>query len=164
MTARDAIDEKYAEVAGLLSGAVEAIRRTGIQVVALRDRYAKLLMPIDGNVNHVGIMYAGSLFTLGEIAGGAIHLVSFDVARLVPIVKEVSIRFRRPATSDVTMQVELSREEAARIETEALEIGKADFGLNLELVDEGGEVVAFVKGTWQVRAMQRGMPPLASKK
>jgi acyl-coenzyme A thioesterase PaaI-like protein len=164
MTGKNVIDQKYTEVAGLLEGAVEAIKRTGIRVVALRDRYARMLMPIEGNVNHVGIMYAGSLFTLGEIAGGAIHLVSFDVTRLIPIVKEVNIRFRRPATTDVTMEVELSAQEASRIETEALDKGKADFVLNLELEDANGEVVAIVGGTWQVRAIQKGMPVLAPNK
>jgi hypothetical protein len=145
------IDEKYRRGGELIVGAVEAIKRTGIRVVALRDRYAKLLMPIEGNINHVGMMYAGSLFTLGEITGGAIHVVSFDVTRLVPIVKEVSIRFRRPATTDVTVEVTLSAEEASRIETEALEKGKADFAMNLELKDDKGEVVSLVSGTWQVR-------------
>ena len=114
-------------------------------------------MPIEGNVNHVGMMYAGSLFTLGEIAGGVIHLVSFDVTRLVPIVKEVQIRFRRPAVTDVTMKVELSAEEASRIQTEALEKGKADYRLELELEDTNGEVVSIVSGTWQVRRTPEGM-------
>jgi acyl-coenzyme A thioesterase PaaI-like protein len=147
------IDEKHRNAAELLVGAVEPIKKTGLRVVALRDRYAKLLMPLEGNVNHVGMMYAGSLFTLGEIAGGAIHMVSFDMTRLFPIVKEVKIRFRRPALTDVTMEVELQAEEASRIQTEALEKGTADYGLKLELEDAGGEVVSIVSGTWQVRAI-----------
>jgi acyl-coenzyme A thioesterase PaaI-like protein len=151
------IDEKYGGAAELLVNAVGAIKRTGIGVVALRDRYAKLLMPIEGNVNHVGMMYAGSLFTLGEIAGGAVHMVSFDVTRIFPIVKEVKIRFRRPAMTDVTMEVELSAEEASRIQTEALEKGKADYELKLELEDASGEVVSIVGGTWQVRTIPEGM-------
>ena len=151
------IEGKYGTAAELLVGAVEAIKRTGIRVVALRDRYAKMLMPLEGNVNHVGMMYAGSLFTLGEIAGGAIHLVSFDVTRLFPIVKEVHIRFQRPAMTDVTMEVELSAEEASRIQAEALEKGKADFAMKLELEDANGEVVSIVDGTWQVRAIPEGM-------
>ena len=157
------IDEKYGAVSKLLVDGVGAIKRTGIRVVALRDRYAKLLMPIEGNVNHVGMMYAGSLFTLGEIAGGAIHVVSFDVTRLIPIVKEVKIRFRRPAMTDVTMEVELSEEEASRIQTEALEKGKANYELNLELEDASGEVVSIVGGTWQLRTMPKGVqfPPSA---
>ncbi len=156
------IDEKYRGAAEIAVNAVEAIKRTGIRVVALRDRYAKMLMPLEGNVNHVGMMYAGSLFTLGEIAGGAIHMVSFDVTRLFPIVKEVKIRFRRPAMTDVTMEVKLSAEEAARIEAEALEKGKADYELNLELEDANGEVVSIVGGTWQVRVIPEGMRPTIS--
>ena len=151
------IDEKYTGADKLLVDAVEGIKRTGIRVLSLRDRYAKMLMPLEGNGNHVGMMYAGSLFTLGEIAGGAIHLVSFDVTRLFPIVKEVRIRFRRPATTDVTMKVELSAEEASRIQAEALEKGKADFAMKIELEDANGEVVSIVNGTWQVRAIPEGM-------
>jgi acyl-coenzyme A thioesterase PaaI-like protein len=150
------IDERYTGADELLVDAVEGIKRTGIRVLALRDRYAKLLMPLEGNGNHVGMMYAGSLFTLGEIAGGAIHVVSFDMTRLFPLVKQIDIRFRRPALTDVIMEVELSAEEASRIQAEALEKGKADYVLNLELEDTSGEVVAVVNGTWQVRAMSEG--------
>ncbi len=87
------------------------------------------------------------------IAGGAIHVVSFDMTRLFPLVKEIHIRFRRPALTDVTMEVELGAQEASRIEAEALEKGKADYVLNLDLEDADGEVVAVVNGTWQVRAI-----------
>jgi acyl-coenzyme A thioesterase PaaI-like protein len=157
------IDEKYRGADKLIVDAVEGIKRTGIRVLALRDRYAKMLMPLEGNGNHVGMMYAGSLFTLGEIAGGAIYVVSFDTTRLFPIVKEVNIRFRRPAMTDVTMEVELSAEEASRIQAEALEKGKADYVLNLELEDADGEVVSIVEGTWQVRAMSKGKGPVMSE-
>jgi len=150
------IDEKYRGADKLIVDAVEGIKRTGIRVLALRDRYAKMLMPLEGNGNHLGVMYAGSLFSLGEIAGGAIHVVSFDMTKLFPLVKEINIRFRRPAMTDVTMEVEISAEEASRIQAEALEKGKADYVLNLELEDAGGEVVAIVDGTWQVRTMSKG--------
>ena len=148
-------DDKYRDAEELIVGAVEAIKRTGLRVVCLRDRYVKLLMPLEGNVNHVGMMYAGSLFTLGEIAGVAIHVVSFDMTKLFPIVKEINIRFRRPAMTDVIMEVELSAEEASRILAEALEKGKADYVLNLELEDAEGEVVSIVEGTWQVRTISK---------
>jgi acyl-coenzyme A thioesterase PaaI-like protein len=147
------IEAKYHKAVELAIDLVEGIKRTGIKAVAARDRYAKMVMPLEGNINHVGTMYAGSLFTLGEIAGGAIHLTSFDGTRLYPVVKEVTIRFRRPAQTDVTMEVELSEEEASRIEAEALEKGKADFELHLELEDANGEVVSVVDGTWQVRCL-----------
>jgi acyl-coenzyme A thioesterase PaaI-like protein len=158
------IDEKYRAVAEPLVRSIEPIARTGIRVAAMRDRYTKMLMPLEGNVNHVGMMYAGSLFTLGEIIGGAIHTASVDFTRLYPIVKEVSIRYRRPALTDVTVEVELSAEEASRIQDEALEKGKADFALDLELKDANGEVVSTVSGIWQSRVIPEGMQIGAPKR
>ena len=151
------IDEKYAEICKMAVASVPGIERTGLKVLELRDRYAKALMPLEGNTNHVAIMYAGSLFTLGEFAGGAIHLVSMDFTRFVPIVKEVRIRFRRPATTDVTMEVTMSEQKARSLEAEAEENGKADYELSLELKDTSGEVVAEVGGVWQIRKFPEGM-------
>ena len=53
----------------------------------------------------------------------------------------------------MTVEVELSAQEASRIQAEALEKGKADYELKLELRDAGGEVVSVVSGTWQVRVI-----------
>jgi acyl-coenzyme A thioesterase PaaI-like protein len=151
------IDEKYAEICKMAIASVPGIERTGVRILELRDRYAKALMPLDeGNTNHVGIMYAGSLFTLGEFAGGAIHLVSMDFRRFFPIVKEVRIRFRRPALTDVTMEVTMSEQDARRLEAEAEKHGKADYELKLDLKDMQGETVAEVSGIWQIRKFPEG--------
>ena len=145
------IEEKYKQYVEFAIEAVPGIKRTGIRIVELRDRYAKAIMPLENNGNHLNMMYAGSLFCLGEISGGLIHMTSFDVTKLVPIVKEVNIRFKRPALTDISMEVSFTEEEAAKIEAEALEKGKADFTLNLELKDENGEIVSVVSGIWQAR-------------
>jgi len=152
------INEKYAAVCDMAIASVPGIERTGLKVLELRDRYAKALMPLnEDNTNHVGIMYAGSLFTLGEFSGGIIHLVSMDFTKFVPIVKEVHIRFRRPAMTDITMEVTMTEQEAERLQAEAEENGKADYELHLELKDQSGETVAEVNGTWQIRKMPEGM-------
>jgi hypothetical protein len=151
------IEEKYKAAAEYIETGVEGIKRTGIKVLAMRDRYVKTLMPLEGNVNHVGIMYAGSLFTIGECMGGAIYGAAFDVQRFFPIVKEVTIKFRRPVVTDVTLELEMSEEEADKIQKEANEAGKADFTLDLELKDTNGEVVSLVHGVWQIRKIPEGM-------
>ncbi|MEW6264539.1 MAG: YiiD C-terminal domain-containing protein [Thermodesulfobacteriota bacterium] len=145
--------DQYLTVAQMAIASVEGIKRTGLKIIELRERYAKVMMPLAGNTNHLGMMYAGSLFTLGEFSGGIIHIVSFDFMKLVPVVKQVSIRFRRPALSDVTIEVSLAREEAVRLQEEALSKGKADFTLELEIKDAAGEVVSLVSGVWQIRKM-----------
>ena len=154
------IDETYKDLAQLSVELVEAIKRTGIRVTGLRDRYAKMVMPLEGNVNHVGMMYAGSLFTLGEFTGGIISGVSFDISRFFPLVKEVSIKYVAPVTTDATLEFSFTEEEARRIQDEADEKGKADFTLELEIKNASDETAALVTGTWQIRKMSdemRGM-------
>ena len=151
------IEEKYKVTAEYVETGVEGIQRTGIKVLAMKDRYVKTLMPLEGNVNHVGIMYAGSLFTIGECMGGAIYGVAFDIERFYPIVKEVTIKFRRPVVTDVTLELEMSEEDVGRIQQEAEEKGKADFTLDLELKDTNGETVCMVSGIWQIRKIPEGM-------
>lgn len=157
------IEEKYKALAGYVESGIEGIRRTGLKVISLRDRYVKLLMPFQGNVNHVGIMYAGSLFTIGEVMGAAIFGASFNVGQFYPLVKEVQIRFRRPALTDITLEAELSEEQVAQIREALEEKGKADFTLELELTDAQGEVVSLVQGIWQGRKITPELAALISR-
>ena len=151
------IEEKYAKIADFCVNGIPAIKRTGIRMLEMRERYAKLLMPMEGNSNHVGIMYAGSIFSLGEITGGVIAGCSVDFTKYVPIVKDVSIRYRRPALTDVTVEVSMTAEDVKKIVAEAEEKGKADFPLSLEIKDMNNEVVSLVSGTWQIRKWPEGV-------
>jgi thioesterase domain-containing protein len=153
------IDEKYKEILGYLETAVKIIEKMGIRIVELRDRYTKLSLPLEPNLNHIGTMYAGSLFSLAEFSGGVMFAVSFDITKYFPIVKEMSIRYRRPAASAVTLEVSLSLERVEKIRAMAEENGKADYSMDLELKDETGEVCGIVHGTWQLRKVE-GAPAL----
>ena len=145
------IEKKYQTMAEYVESGVEGIKRTGLKVLEMRDRYVKTLMPLEGNVNHVGIMYAGSLFTLGEIMGGIMWGIMFDSEKFYPLVKEITIRFTRPAATDVSLEVEFDKETSDRIQAEAEKEGKADYTLDLELKDAAGETVSVVHGVWQIR-------------
>ena len=127
------------------------VERCGVQTLDVDRGYCKMLMPFAPNVNHVGIMYAGALYTLAELPGGTIYLTSFDTGKFYPIVKDMHIRFRRPATTDVTVEVTLSDEEIARIESTTEEVGKCDFEWDVELKDAKGEVVAIAHNVYQLR-------------
>ena len=118
------IDEKYRDAVPLLEKAVPLIEKTGVKIVELRDRFARIVMPFEPNINHIGIMYGGSLFILAEFSGGVIYYVSFDTTKFYPIVKEVSIRYRRPATTDVTLEVSLEPGEVEMIQQAAQKEGK----------------------------------------
>ncbi len=134
-----------------LATGIPAVARTGIEVLELDRGYVKMRMPFEPNINHVQIMYAGSLFTLAELPGGAIFATSFDSTRFYPIVRDMSIRFRRPAKTDVTVEVRLDEKEAAEIAARAERDGKADYEWECQLKDTTGEVVAITKNIYQLR-------------
>lgn len=127
------------------------VQRSGLKAEVLEPGHVRLCMPLAGNQNHIGSMYAGALFTLAEIPGGALFLTSFDVQRFYPIVKEMNLRFRRPATGDIRVEASLADTEIQRLQKQAAEEGKAEFVLELQLTDDSGEVVALSRGLYQLR-------------
>ncbi|MGH8531042.1 MAG: YiiD C-terminal domain-containing protein [Nevskiales bacterium] len=137
-----------------LETGIKFVANSGLRVVELRRGYVKCLMPFAGNGNHIGTMYAGSLFTVAEIPGGALFLSSFDVTRYVPIVKEMTMRFLKPAKGDVTVEIALDDVRIAAIAAEADEKGKAEFVLDGELKTADGTVVAMSHGVYQLRSTQ----------
>lgn len=127
------------------------VKRCGLKAEVLEPGRVRLRMPLEGNQNHIGSMYAGALFTLAEIPGGALFLTSFDAQRFYPIVKELNLSFRRPAGSDILVEACLDAAEIARIEDEAERVGKAEYRLELQLRDASGEVVAQSCALYQLR-------------
>lgn len=127
------------------------VKRMNLKAEVLEPGFVRLRVPLAGNENHIGSMYAGALFTLAEIPGGALFLTSFDARQFYPIIKEMNLRFRRPATGDIVVEARLSAEEVQRLENEAQANGKADYLLELELTDANGEVVALSRGLYQLR-------------
>ena len=127
------------------------VKRMNLKAEVLEPGFVRLRVPLAGNENHIGSMYAGALFTLAEIPGGALFLTSFDVQRFFPIVKEMNLRFRRPATGDIVVEARLSAEEIERLQGEAQANGKAEYVLELQLTDGSGEVVALSRGIYQLR-------------
>lgn len=127
------------------------IKRMNLKTEVLEPGYVRLRAPLAGNENHIGTMYAGALFTLAEVPGGALFVTSFDHQRFYPIVKELNLRFRRPATGDIHVEARLSASEIERIQIEAAANGKADYALELQLCDAAGEVVAESRALYQLR-------------
>jgi len=136
----------------VIEHAVPPMHALGIRVVELRPGHVIGAAPLAGNANHLGTMYAGALFGLAEMLGGALFAASFDVHRFYPTVKDVQIRYRRPTTTDVRAEASLDADTIARLQREIEEHGKAEFELDATLTDEAGVVVATTHGIYQIRA------------
>lgn len=137
----------------MLEEGIAFVARSKVKVLAMEPGYVKMLMPLEPNLNHVGTMYAGALFTLAELPGGAIFLTTFDVGSFYPIIKGMEIKFVKPATTDVTVEVKLDLDEAAKIQAAANEAGKADYDWDCEVKDANGQVVCVTSNRYQLRSM-----------
>ncbi|ONM49212.1 PaaI family thioesterase [Nocardia donostiensis] len=135
-----------------LQHTIPVAHNMGVQAQEVRRGFAATSVPVAGNGNHFGVMYAGVLFTVAEILGGAIAVATFDNAQFYPLVKDLHIFFRKPAKTDVRAEAALSDEEIERIVAEATANGKADFTLRAVVTDAEGVVVAETEGLYQLRA------------
>jgi thioesterase domain-containing protein len=136
----------------ILAQSIPRASDMGIEVVELRPGYVKSKTPFEGNGNHIGTMYAGVLFTAAELLGGAMALSTFDMTKFYPVVKGLSINFRRPATGAVFAEASMSDQLVNELTEKAAAEGKAEFLFETTLTDESGEVVATTEGTYQLRA------------
>jgi len=146
-----AISESKKEVIAALENIIKIVGKMGVRIEQFNPGSVKVRLPKDPNVNHIGTVYAGSLFPLADYTGGILFSACFDANKYYPILKEVTIVFKRPAATDVTVEVSLTDDEIADLQSQADRVGKAECVKNLELKDENGTICCIARGIFQVR-------------
>jgi thioesterase domain-containing protein len=156
VTRESALDVGADHLVGLMNAVIEhavpPMHQLGIRVVELDGGRAVGIAPLAGNGNHLGTMYAGTLFGLAEMLGGALFVANFDVSRLHVTVKDMQIRYRRPARTDIRAEARLDAATIERLKRAADAMGKAEFSLEAVITDADDDVVATTRGTYQLRA------------
>ena len=146
-----AIREANREWVASLEKIIGIVHKMGIRIEEYERGFVKIRLPKEPNVNHVGTVYAGSLFSLADYTGGILFSTCFDLNEYYPIIKEMTITFKRFVTTDVTLEARFSPDEVDRLKGLAAEKGKADWSMDFELKDEQGNVCCLVKGSFQLR-------------
>ena len=126
---------------------VPAIGRLGVVVDEIGPGSVRLRVPIEGNGNHFGTMYAGALFGLCELPGGLIPLGVLDPTKYTP----VDIRFLAAARSDVTLVASIDAEAMRALGEQADLEGRAEFTLDLHGEDADGRTVVSSTAYYQLR-------------
>lgn len=142
------IEEFPPDAAGVALTDFAFVERSGLELLHAERGRAVVRIPLEPNVNHVGMMYAGALFTAAEIPGGVLFAGAFPLDRYYPIVGNLEIRFAAPARTSVLVDARMSDDEIDRVTADLEANGKAKWLLTQELVDESGVVVATTKGTY----------------
>ncbi len=127
---------------------IPALDKLNARVLISEPNRIKVLLPLAGNQNHLGTMYAGALFSVAEFPFGLMHLVHFKGQPVLPVVGELTIRFLAPATTDVTVDLHVSDEEWQEMDEGTRANGKSRFKREIEILDEEENVVAVAKATY----------------
>ena len=125
--------------------------RMGVTFLEMRPGFVRAGVPFEGNGNHFGTMYAGVIFTVAEMLGGAMHWATFDATTHYPLVRAVSIEFRAPGRGPVTASASLDEQTIARVKHDVGAHGKASFELRAEVLTDDGMLVATTVGDYRIR-------------
>ena len=117
---------------------------------AVSPGHVRASIPLKGNRNHFGSMYAGAYFLVAEIPGGVLALFDLGPA-YTPILKEMTLQFLKAANSDVTVEFRMGSDELDAVKAEADATGRAAFSLEGQLYDADGELVATSLAHYRVR-------------
>jgi acyl-coenzyme A thioesterase PaaI-like protein len=118
------------------------VKASGLTAEVLEPRHVVLRLPKERHLNHVGIVYAGSLFMLMEISGAALFGCTYPFGKYVPINKEMSIKFLKMGTTDILCDLSISEGKAAELIRPIDEKGKGEWVLEMECRDTEGTVIA----------------------
>lgn len=121
---------------------VEFVERTGMRRLEERRGFAKLLMPLAGNENHVDVMYLGAYTVLAEAVAAVPGISVLDTARFFPIIKDIYVDFHKSAASDVTAEYSLSDEHIEELLADLERKGSAGYVAEFPMHDADGAHVA----------------------
>ena len=121
---------------------VPFVERTGMRRIEERRGHSKLLMPLEGNANHVDVMYLGAFCVLAEAVAAGPGISVLDTTRHFPIIKDIAVDFHRMAASDVTGEYTLSEDQIAAIDADLARKGSAGYLAEVPMHDAEGTLVA----------------------
>jgi Domain of unknown function (DUF4442) len=121
---------------------VEFVERTGLERLETGRGHARLLMPLAGNENHVGVMYMGAYTVLAEAVAAIPGISVLDTRRFFPILKDIYVDFHRSAASDVTAEFRLEEAEIETLLADLERKGSATYVAEFPMHDTSGTHVA----------------------
>jgi len=132
----------YTALKPMIEETIPWVKDSGLTAETLEERHVLLRLPKERHLNHVGIVYAGSLFMLMEIAGAALFACTYPFGRYIPINKEMHIRFLKMGTTDIICELSIDEEKAKEMIRPIDEKGKGEWVLEMDCRDTEGNIIA----------------------
>jgi hypothetical protein len=104
------------------------------------DTTQLLRLPPGGQyLNHLGTVHASALLALAEASSGEFLLRHFGSSSgLVPVVRHIEAKFRKPANGAVTSSASANATDLSQLEASLAAKGRALIPIAVELHDESG--------------------------
>lgn len=136
-----------------LNAMVPPLGKANFAVLLAEPGKVRCTMPLEGNNNHLGSVYAGMLFSFAEAAAGAFLLATVDVSSIKIMVRGGRIEYHRLALTDVFADVTYDQNRLAAVMNEVAQEGKAFFEFPVEIRDNNGDKVATAVFDYRFRAI-----------
>lgn len=114
---------------------------------------ALLMLPADPRYhNHLGTVHAGALMTLAEASSGTLLLEKYNALgfEVVPVVRRMKTKFRKPAQGAVHSKASVSSEQDAQFVAALTTKGRALVEVCVDLHDEQGTHALSASVEWFV--------------
>ena len=142
--------QRYMDVTDLPFNALIGIERAEANNALLR-------LPSDPRyLNHLGSVHASALLALAEASSGEFLLRHFGSSEgIVPVVRRLESKFRKPAHGSVTSSASATPEALARLTSDLASKGRSLILVAVELHDESGTMRSLQQWNGSFNAVPR---------
>ncbi len=143
----------YSTLKPMIEKTIPWVAESGLSAEVLEERHVVLRLPKDRHLNHVGSVYAGSLFMLMDSAGAALFACTYPLGKYIPINKGMDIRFLNMGITDILCELALSEKQALEMLRPIDEKGKGEWVLEVDCRDTEGTLIAEATCRYYVKKM-----------
>jgi acyl-coenzyme A thioesterase PaaI-like protein len=125
----------------------------GIQIATEPSQLLRLPSG-DRYLNHLGTVHASAQLALAEASSGEFLLKHFgSTAGIVPVVRRIEAKFRKPAHGMVTSTASAAPESLAQLDAELASKGRSLISITVELHDESGAHTLSATVEWLIQRL-----------
>jgi acyl-coenzyme A thioesterase PaaI-like protein len=114
----------------------------------------------ESNQNHLRTIHASALFTLAESASGEALQRCFPelIGKVVPVVRDSQIKFKRPAEKSVTAYPSITDESISKFKHQYMKKSRSSIAVDVTLKDSDGNIVCLGTFNWFVQSSPYDSP------
>ncbi|OUS09034.1 hypothetical protein A9Q81_00355 [Gammaproteobacteria bacterium 42_54_T18] len=114
------------------------------------ENYTVLIKLNEVTKNHVNSIHAAYQFAAAESIGGVIGFLNRPSMEYNPVVKSVSINYKKPALSDITASTRFTSQDRQNMLDDLKNNNRHNFTSNIIISNENGETVAEVHAEYVI--------------